>query len=160
MYSRKEKGMGGESKLNQHLKTLLSDYAEMSRLESPLTNQGISDWMMSFRLGPRVLVEAKHMVAWPKRPETPINLRHYTKEQQRFLYSHGKASGRAFTILQIEKDIMVFSWRQAYQIDRKTQGELLKSCVFKRRQDDRSHRSKYFRESLVDVLTTYDGLLK
>jgi len=53
-------------------------------------------------------IELKWRRDWPKRPETPVLISHFTDTQRRWLTQRRKSGGRAFLLLQIKDKWMLF----------------------------------------------------
>ncbi len=53
-------------------------------------------------------LELKSRDAWPKRPETPLRVRHFTQEQRIWLRAECAAGGRAFLLLRVRYDWLLF----------------------------------------------------
>ena len=103
----------------------------------------------------KILIEAKHIREWPKRPQTGIKFKRYTAGQKRFLFTHGKfGNGGVFILLQVQDDIMIFTWDFAYKIEGMTKKQCLDACVFNWKRSERKWRSNIFIEDLIHVLTT------
>lgn len=50
------------------------------------------------------LLELKWARSWPKRPETPLTLDHYTPQQRLFHIKRRRAGGKMFVVLQVARD--------------------------------------------------------
>jgi hypothetical protein len=84
---------------------------EATRHEDKL-NPGIAD--VSFVCyGQHGWLEIKKLKAWPKRKSTIVRCKHFTPEQRNFLRRKGRHGGKAWLFAQIERDYLLFSWRNA-----------------------------------------------
>jgi len=106
---------GRESKLWQHTKRVLTSAAKgtlyLKRVENPL-NDGHPDVEYCYH-GSAGVIELKQREAWPVRPGTLVRLRHYTKEQRDDLKDRFQAGGRAFLLLQVAEEYLLFAMPQA-----------------------------------------------
>ena len=86
------------------------------------TRSGVPD--VSFGLGGRQgWVELKVLPRWP-RPETPVKMAHFTQLQRVWLVERGRAGGRCFLLLGVERDALLLPWRAIELRDERTLGEL------------------------------------
>ena len=67
--------------------------------------QGINGW-----------IELKAMPAYPKRTATKVRIHHFTDCQRRWLTSRGSAGGYCWVLLRIERDYLLFHWRDAWKV--------------------------------------------
>lgn len=72
------------------------------RVENPV-NPGTPD--VNYNLG---WLELKFLREWPVRPETVVSVEHFTPQQRVWLLRRHKAGGRAFMLLQVEQDWLLF----------------------------------------------------
>jgi len=143
-----------ESQLNKHFKSILDDHTVMQRVEPSLANINFPDWYITLKTN-KILVEAKHIREWPKRPQTGIRFKRYTPGQKQFIHKHGKfGKGGVFILLQVDDDILLFPWHCAYSIDGATKKKCFEDCIFSWKRSDRRFRSLEFKEELIHVLST------
>lgn len=143
-----------ESQLNKHFESILNNHCKMQRVEPSFSNISFPDWYITFS-SCKILVESKHIREWPKRPSTGINFKRYTPGQKRFLYTHGKfGNGGVFILLQVQDDIMLFTWHYAYKLVGMTRQQCFDNCCFRWKRSERKWRSNIFKEELVSVLTS------
>jgi len=74
--------------------------------------EGIPD--VSFGAGGRNgWIEAKFIKDWPKKPDTPVRIDHFTGAQRQFLKNRGRAGGRCFVMLGVGStgEVLLFNWR-------------------------------------------------
>jgi hypothetical protein len=48
-------------------------------------------------------IELKHAMNWPRRPETPLPLPHYTPQQRNWQRDRERAGGRVYVLLEVER---------------------------------------------------------
>ena len=71
-------------------------------------------------------IELKHKDAWPKRPGTPLRLPHFTPQQRTWLFRRVLSGGRAFLLLKVANDWLLFDGAVASRIlGGKTKDELI-----------------------------------
>lgn len=59
-------------------------------------------------------IELKYAKAWPKRPDTPLRIDHFTKEQRAWHLARRAAGGRTYVLVKVGKDEwMLFDGRAA-----------------------------------------------
>ncbi len=54
-------------------------------------------------------IELKWLRAWPKRPLTKISISHFTTQQRRWLRNRCNAGGKAYLLLQVQKEWLLFT---------------------------------------------------
>ena len=143
-----------ESHLNKHFASILKNHAKMQRVEPSLENIAFPDWFITLP-NVKILIEAKYIRNWPKRPQTGIKFKRYTPEQKSFITKHGRfGRGGVFILLQVEDDIMIFTWHYAYKIVGMTKKQCLGSCGFHWKRSERKWRSEAFKQELIEFLST------
>jgi len=58
-------------------------------------------------------IELKHKHEWPKRDDTPLRLTHFTPEQKTWLYRRHHLGGRAFLLLRVKNEFLLFDGKMA-----------------------------------------------
>jgi hypothetical protein len=58
-------------------------------------------------------IELKYVADWPKREETPLRLGHFTPQQRVWLYRRWVLGGKAFLLLRVAKEFLLFDGRTA-----------------------------------------------
>jgi len=58
-------------------------------------------------------IELKYAPRWPVRPDTPLKLDHFTNEQRVWLTRRCAAGGRAFLVLKVGDEWLLFNGRVA-----------------------------------------------
>jgi hypothetical protein len=53
-------------------------------------------------------IELKYLKAWPKRPETPVRIHHFTKQQRIWLRRHCQLGGNSFLLIQCKREWLLF----------------------------------------------------
>lgn len=53
-------------------------------------------------------IELKWVRSWPKRPDTPVVLEHFTREQRRWIDRRSRAGGKVFVLLKVGRDWFLF----------------------------------------------------
>jgi len=143
-----------ESHLNKHFKSILDNHSRMQRVEPSLQNIAFPDWYITLP-NCKILIEAKHIREWPKRSSTGIKFKRYTPEQKRFIFTHGRyGNGGVFILLQVDDDIMIFTWKYAYKLVGMTKLDCLRNCGFHWKRSERKWRSESFKEDLINFLST------
>lgn len=90
-------------------------------VENGMTHPGTPD--VSYAGG---WIENKAMEHWPVKPETPLRVDHFTPQQRIFLIRRRKAGGRAFLLLTVERDWLLFDGDTAARfLGTSTKAELL-----------------------------------
>jgi len=70
-------------------------------------------------------LELKWARTWPKKPETPLRLEHFTRQQRLWLIRRWKAGGRAFVLLKVGVEWLLFDAPTAAdKLGRSTRAEL------------------------------------
>jgi hypothetical protein len=59
-------------------------------------------------LGGMGWLELKHLDAWPARASTPVRIEHFTMEQKAWLINHAREGGRAFLLLRVDHQYLLF----------------------------------------------------
>lgn len=80
-------------------------------------------------------IELKHRHHWPARERTVVRLDHYTQEQRDWLLRRTISGGRAWLLLQVEREYLLFDGVAAQQVGRLTRkglGELAR-CTWQGR---------------------------
>lgn len=95
-----------ESALRALFKRKLSPYARVVRMESAIS-AGVPDEYVCAR-GMSAWVELKHMDAWPVRVSTPVRCPRLRLEQVAWLEEEDAAGGRAFLLLQVGREYLLF----------------------------------------------------
>lgn len=94
------------------------------RIESHMEG-GIPD--VNYSLG---WVELKCMKEWPKRPDTPLKIPHFTEKQRVWLTQRACAGGRAYLLLQVGPQYLLFLGHVAAAfIGSATKQELEELCL-------------------------------
>jgi len=120
-----------ETKLNRRVKKLLTGpNRRVVRIETT-TENGVPDIYYNL-CGATGWIEDKYLRTWPKRVTTVVRLEHYTDQQRRWLFKEGQAGGRAWLLLQVGEDHLLFDWRAAQAVGHLTKAELFKvaRCVW------------------------------
>ena len=60
-------------------------------------------------------MELKYLKQWPKRPETPVRIHHFTRQQRIWLKRHWQLGGNAFLLLQCKREWFLFEALYAYE---------------------------------------------
>lgn len=109
-----------------HIKKIMGPDWILSKIETRIgsSNIGVSDCAYSCS-GRHGWIEFKYQKEWPKRRDTIVRLKHFTRNQKQFLYRHGKhGKGGCFLFLHIEDQILVFDWRVVHYIGKLNRMEL------------------------------------
>lgn len=61
-------------------------------------------------------IELKTKHEWPKREDTPLRIDHFTPEQRTWLFRRTRMGGRAFLLLRVGKEFMLFDGVTAHAI--------------------------------------------
>jgi hypothetical protein len=93
------------------------------RIESGAVGTGTPDLAYTVD-GAMGWVELKHKAAWPMRETTEVKLR-FPPEQRNFIWKHGKLGGRAWLLLQVSDDILLFNWKEAHNIGSYTRHKMM-----------------------------------
>lgn len=76
-------------------------------------------------------LELKYIKCYPKRKDTPVAVRHFTKEQKIWHLTRAKKQGRTNVLLQVEKDYYLFINENISMIGKLTKEDMkLKSDAF------------------------------
>lgn len=114
-----------ETTLNREVKRLLkAPRCRTVRVETT-TENGVPDIYYNLH-GETGWMEDKYLRAWPKRPTTTVKIKHYTDQQRKWLFEEGQAGGRAWLLLQVGTDYLLFDWRAAQAVGYLTRAELFK----------------------------------
>ncbi len=54
-------------------------------------------------------IELKWLRSWPKRPLTNVSISHFTTQQRRWLRNRCNAGGKAYLLLQVQKEWLLFT---------------------------------------------------
>lgn len=90
-----------ESQLWSLLKSKIGQYGHLVRIEN-LTELGTPDVEGSIG-GVGFWIELKEIAGWPVKPETPVRIPHYRKEQRLWIRARTRAGGRVFLLLRVGK---------------------------------------------------------
>ena len=94
------------------------------RIENALLTPGLPD--VSIAPG---FVELKWLKAYPKKPETPVRIDHYTDEQRLWLRTRAAAGGGAWLALKVRADRYIFDSDGAQSVGFLTKAELMEACI-------------------------------
>lgn len=89
------------------------------RIENALFTPGLPD--VSISLG---FVELKALKSYPKRPETPVRIEHYTDDQRKWLRKRYEAGGGAWLALRVRTDWYIFNALKAQKVGFLTKSEM------------------------------------
>lgn len=123
--------MGSETALWKRFKTIFGPTGHWVRVENSV-GAGVPD--VNGRVngtGPDIWLELKYCKAWPKRPTTRVRLRHFTKDQRRWLVKRGAAGGSCGILWQINRDYLLFGWWEAPYLGELTKGELFGRVIWR-----------------------------
>ena len=73
-------------------------------------------------------IELKERASWPKRETTQVSIG-LSDAQKEWLYERDTKTGRAFILLQCEKDYLLFNGGDAEEVETWTKKEMLSKCV-------------------------------
>jgi hypothetical protein len=104
-----------------HAKGILTTHHE------DMLNAGVPDLSYS-GAGVHGWIELKWLEAWPKRAATVVKIAHYTKEQKHFLLSRGRAGGRCWLLLRVEKDHLLIDHERAQDVG-KAHGDWMRAAA-------------------------------
>ena len=93
-------------------------------IESPSTGAGIPD--VNFADG---WIELKWLRAWPKRENTVVRLRHFTKNQRDWLRDRYEADGNVWLLLQCRMEWLMFTGLDAATYVGRVSREGLYQCA-------------------------------
>lgn len=75
-------------------------------------------------------VELKQISAWPSRPDTPVRCDHFTPQQRGWLIRRGLRGGRAWLLLQVRKEWLLFNGSVAAEhLGTATKEQLISICA-------------------------------
>lgn len=104
-------------------------WLEATRHEDAI-NLGIADVSFVDVCGNHGWMELKDAAAWPARESTILRLDHYTEDQRAFLRRKGRAGGKAWLFVRVDRDYMLFGWREAQGVGRLNRAQLLECAAF------------------------------
>lgn len=55
------------------------------------------------------LIELKHVKTWPKKPETPVQIPHFSREQRIFIDRRWRKGGNVYLLLQVGKTYLLYN---------------------------------------------------
>ena len=74
-------------------------------------------------------IELKWMRGWPKIPaHHPILIHHYTAQQRLWIRRRGRKGGKAFLLLQVGREWLLFKHEEAYFVGKISRDELYKTA--------------------------------
>ena len=111
-----------ESKMWQYLQPKLKVLHPI-RIENVLSYRGIPDVNYAFGW-----IELKYIKDYPKRPTTPVRIRHYTSLQKNFLCRRLRMGENMFVLLRVKNDWFLFADEYSFSI----LGEMTKSKMIER----------------------------
>jgi len=85
---------------------------------------GIPD--VSYAITHHGWIELKYRAEPPKRPNSPLTIKHFTADQRNWLTRFGKKAGRCWILLQVDKTYMLFSWGKVQRVGAVSYAEHLK----------------------------------
>lgn len=96
------------------------------RIESRTTGSGIPD--VNYNHG---WIELKYLEGWPVRPNTPVRIDHYTKEQRAWAVQRTLAGGQVFFLLKVGtmEWLLLQGAVAAQSVGRLPRSELYKKCL-------------------------------
>lgn len=120
-----------EAKLTSQVRKLLKGPNRYTLRVETTTELGVPDLYYNLH-GGTGWVELKWKRVWPSRAATTVKLPHYTDQQRRWLMREGRCGGRAWLLLQVDTDYLLFDWRAAQAVGYLTKAELYKvaRCVW------------------------------
>lgn len=118
-------------------KALTNDRIILQRIESPMTASGIPDLCYSYA-GVNGFIELKYMKQWPKRSDTRVRIPHFSKAQKLWLYRHFEFGNRAFLLIQIEDDYLLFKGKESFLLEDYTKDQFLRYATWHSKELDRS----------------------
>lgn len=111
---------GMRSKLIRTLKSL-----DAVAVENP-TNPGTPD--VNYVDG---WLELKWLRNWPKRPESVVQLEHYTPQQKLWIRRRTIAGGRCFLVLQCKREWLIFKHPVTMDVGKLTRQQLYDQVMFR-----------------------------
>lgn len=120
--------MPNENTFWSHIRDKMKGRWRAQRFEDKLS-EGIPDVGYAIK-GVRGLgfIELKYKSDWPKRPTTPLRLKHYTTKQRNWIRFFGAHADRVFLFLKVKRDYLLFHWPHTWDIGKLTKEELF-SCA-------------------------------
>lgn len=117
-----------ESNLSKSVMSALKPWDRM-RVENPAL-PGTPDVNYCCGEGKEGWIELKQVDAWPKRTGTPLRIPHFTPQQRVWLTRRRYKGGRAYVLLQVSNDFLLFSGTVAAEIlGDTTRSELIKKTI-------------------------------
>lgn len=94
-------------------------------------------------------IELKILDAWPKRASTKVTIRCFTPQQRIWLHRRCRRGGRAFFLLKVDNDWLLFDgMTAAEQIGKLTKAEMFEHCIWESQTPIRTNE-------LIKVLKTW-----
>ena len=97
----------------------LRPFGKLERIENAI-GMGLPDVTFALRSPSKRTgsgwIELKHRVDWPYRGHTPLYLPHFTKHQADWLRDWHGAGGRAYLLMQIERDYILLNAPDAVRV--------------------------------------------
>lgn len=116
-----------ESGFWEQLRSSMRGYWEAQRIESS-TGEGIPDVFYTIP-GQHGWIELKNLQAMPKRPTTPVKIRHFEALQKHWLAKHGKLGGNCWLLVKAAKEWFLFGYWQVYEVEEWTADEWREKAV-------------------------------
>jgi hypothetical protein len=116
--------MSSESSFWKTLRKNMKGKWQPERIES-MCGQGVPDVYATID-GIMLWIELKYAHEWPKRVLTPLRFEHYTPQQKNWIRRHGRAGANVFLFIQVEKDYLLFTWKDALKVGTLTKPQLMK----------------------------------
>jgi len=116
--------MGSESSLWRAVSKNMQGRWIAERMENLVASGTPDVYFTLVQCGTMGWLELKHAHEWPKKPKTPLKIKHYTKEQKAFIKRHGYIGANIFVLLQVEKEYFLNDWGLALRIGTLTRDQL------------------------------------
>lgn len=100
-----------ENRLKKHIVDKMGSRWDVQSHEDQFS-VGIPDLSYGAR-GINGWIELKRILSWPKRPETPVKIEHFTANQVSWLRRRGKKAGHCYILIQVAAEYFVFSFHSA-----------------------------------------------
>lgn len=120
-----------EKKFIKHISSIMGKSWILLKIETRIGSSypGVADCAYSCS-GRHGWIEFKYQAEWPKRSATIVRLKHFTKDQKRFLYNHGKhGKGGCFLFLQVADDVLIFDYKNIHKIGKLNKEDLVDLAV-------------------------------
>lgn len=92
-------------------------------------------------------IELKQVKDWPMKPDTPVDLNHFTPLQVNWLRRRGKKGSRCYVLIKISNEYFVFSFLSAMSLRAgMTRKEFYEDCIL-------SWDGLIYPDELLEVLT-------